>query len=417
MWDEYRRFLTKPPLEVVTWQDEPTGAYGWLVINSLRGGAAGGGTRMRVGVTLEEVTYLAKTMELKFAYSGPPVGGAKSGIAFDHRDPRKREVLERWFSAMHPHLSTCYGTAGDVGVDEQRDIVPICRTLGLKHHQHGIVTGHFKAEGAELDAVIASIDRGLTTPVPDMPPGPMGSELMVSDVVTGYGVAAAAASVADARGRALEDQRVILEGFGNVGGSAALYFTRRGARVVAITDAGSAVVNEAGFSMAEVEDLFTRRDNGLLPESPWTVTGTARAGAYRVPADVFVPAAISGSIDARRLDDLATAGVHTIVCGANQPVAESRLGDTTNLETADQRFDIVPDAIASQGMARAFNFFMRQAREPSSTSVSDRVAESIDGAVREAVARRGPRPGGLVEAALGVALERVSADEGTAVGA
>src|SRR5688572_11979166 len=85
MWTRYSEFLRTPPELTLDWRDAETGARGWLVINSHRGGAAGGGTRMRVGVTPAEVTYLAKTMELKFALAGPPIGGAKTGIDFDPR--------------------------------------------------------------------------------------------------------------------------------------------------------------------------------------------------------------------------------------------------------------------------------------------------------------------------------------------
>ncbi len=46
------------------------------------------------GLTRDEVTFLAKAMELKFAFAGPPIGGAKSGIDFDPADPRKKEVLD-----------------------------------------------------------------------------------------------------------------------------------------------------------------------------------------------------------------------------------------------------------------------------------------------------------------------------------
>jgi anhydro-N-acetylmuramic acid kinase len=74
---------------------------GWVVINSLRGGAAGGGTRMRVGLDQHEVTSLAKTMEVKFTVSGPPIGGAKSGINFDPNDPRKKAVLKRWYASSY----------------------------------------------------------------------------------------------------------------------------------------------------------------------------------------------------------------------------------------------------------------------------------------------------------------------------
>ena len=86
------------------WNDPETDAKGWVVINSLKGGAAGGGTRMRKGLTKEEVMSLAKVMEIKFSVCGPAIGGAKSGIDFDPRDPRRTEVLERWYKAVFPLL-------------------------------------------------------------------------------------------------------------------------------------------------------------------------------------------------------------------------------------------------------------------------------------------------------------------------
>ena len=85
-----KKFEDKRPEVVFEWKDEYTDAEGWIVINSLRGGVAAGGTRMRVGVTKEEVLALAKTMEVKFTVAGPPIGGGKSGINFDPRDPRKK---------------------------------------------------------------------------------------------------------------------------------------------------------------------------------------------------------------------------------------------------------------------------------------------------------------------------------------
>src|SRR5205085_10236101 len=93
----YKSFFEEEPLLVIEWHDTETEAVGWLVINSLKNGAAGGGTRMRVGGTREESIFLAKTMEIKFGVSGPPIGGAKSVINFDHKDSRKAGVLRRWF--------------------------------------------------------------------------------------------------------------------------------------------------------------------------------------------------------------------------------------------------------------------------------------------------------------------------------
>ena len=62
----HKNTLSYLKLRVKQWQDAETEAKGWVVINSLRGGAAGGGTRMRVGLDQHEVTSLAKTMEVKF---------------------------------------------------------------------------------------------------------------------------------------------------------------------------------------------------------------------------------------------------------------------------------------------------------------------------------------------------------------
>ncbi|HEY2979103.1 MAG TPA: Glu/Leu/Phe/Val dehydrogenase dimerization domain-containing protein, partial [Burkholderiaceae bacterium] len=98
------RFETKAPEIVFEWHDAQTPAKGWVVINSLRGGAAGGGTRMRKGLDRREVESLAKTMEVKFSVSGPAIGGAKSGIDFDPADPRKDGVLRRWYQAVTPLL-------------------------------------------------------------------------------------------------------------------------------------------------------------------------------------------------------------------------------------------------------------------------------------------------------------------------
>src|SRR5678815_399817 len=77
------KFENKQPEIVFEWNDSETDARGWVVTNSLRGGAAGGGTRMRKNLDKREVQSLAKTMEIKFSVSGPNIGGAKSGICFD----------------------------------------------------------------------------------------------------------------------------------------------------------------------------------------------------------------------------------------------------------------------------------------------------------------------------------------------
>ena len=146
---------------VFEWKDSETSAKGWIVINSLRGGAAAGGTRMRIGVTKNEVLSLAKTMEVKFAVAGPDIGGGKSGIDFDPRDPRKKDVLKRWYRAVKPILKSYYGTGGDMNVDEVEEVIPFCKNEGILFPLEGIVNGHFKLEGEEKNIIIQQLSSGV----------------------------------------------------------------------------------------------------------------------------------------------------------------------------------------------------------------------------------------------------------------
>ena len=149
MKDLLERFENKRPEIVFEWKDAQTEAEGWVVINSLRGGSAGGGTRMRVGLDKREVESLAKTMEVKFTVAGPAIGGAKSGINFDPKDPRKDGVLRRWYKAVLPLLKNYYGTGGDMNVDEIHEVIPITKELGLDHPQEGVFVGHFNPNQEE----------------------------------------------------------------------------------------------------------------------------------------------------------------------------------------------------------------------------------------------------------------------------
>ena len=88
--------MTSPrtaPYLVSDWHDPETGARGWFVIDRLVGDMCSGGIRMRPGVTLDEVTDLARIMSHKMAVLDIPYGGAKSGIDFDSSSPQAPAVL------------------------------------------------------------------------------------------------------------------------------------------------------------------------------------------------------------------------------------------------------------------------------------------------------------------------------------
>jgi glutamate dehydrogenase (NAD(P)+) len=408
-WSRYRRYLATPPEIVVEWHDPLTPARGWLVVNSLRGGAAGGGTRMRVGVDREEVVYLAKAMELKFAFSGPAIGGGKSGIDFDSRDPRRLDVLTRWFRAMRPWLANCYGTGGDVNVDEQRDLGPIFREMGLPHPQIGILAGHFQADPEQAHHALNCLRVGLGLPLAGTEYGVGSLPLTVSDMITGWAVARATKRLVGPGD--LDGLRITVEGFGNVGGSAALYLARAGARIVAISDAEHILVEEQGLEAPDVEALLARRRRGCLPEHASRLPAERRGLVYRTPTDCVVPAAVSGSLTGPRLDALTAAGARWIVCGANQPFRESTLGDTLTQESADARFTVLPDVIGSMGMARAFEHLMQGRPHNRPEEVFEAVGTAVDEAVDEVVAHGGGERTGLMAATLDLALDRIGSAE------
>ena len=133
------KFENTRPEIVFEWKDNETEAEGWVVINSLRGGAAGGATRMRKGLDKREVESMAKTMEVRLTVSGPPIGGAYSGINFNPNDPRKTGVLQRWYAAVMPLLKYYYGTGGDMNVNELEEIIPITEKIGILHPQEGVI--------------------------------------------------------------------------------------------------------------------------------------------------------------------------------------------------------------------------------------------------------------------------------------
>ncbi|HSJ26371.1 MAG TPA: Glu/Leu/Phe/Val dehydrogenase dimerization domain-containing protein [Longimicrobiales bacterium] len=409
MWRRYAAFLRTPPELNITWYDRQTGARAWLVINSQRGGAAGGGTRMRLGLDPREVIYLAKAMELKFSISGPAIGGAKTGIDFDPSDPRKADVLQRWYSAIRPILRERYGTGGDLNVDEVLDVIPAFDRLGLLHPQEGVVRGHLRPDDTQYRAIMARMQAGVEAAL-EQPFAVDGMDLTVADMITGFGVAVSVAQLYSRRGEPLDGVRVMLEGFGNVGAAAGLYLARFGARIVAIRDARQTFVDKDGVDAAGMDELMRLRENKLLPASDSRVHGGLDRGRFwESPADVFVSAAISESITPETLDQLEAAGVGVIACGSNQPFREVKIGSTQVAQAADRRFAVLPDILANCGMARTFSYLMQPHADAGGGTVFNAVEHTIADTLDEVLDRGGDTRSGLLSATLGLALDRIGA--------
>lgn len=356
-----RKYEETEPEIIFEWNDRETEARGWVVINSLRGGAAGGGTRMRKGLDKNEVVSLAKTMEIKFTVSGPAIGGAKSGIDFDPSDPRKKGVLERWYKAVSPILKNYYGTGGDMNVDEIHEVIPITESFGIWHPQEGIVNGHFNPTEAEKIRKIGQLRNGVSKVLEDpnyCPDGP--AKYRVADMITGFGVSESVKHFYSIfRNESLEGKRVIVQGWGNVASAAAMELAHAGARIVGIIDKDGGLINESGYGLEEVKNLFINHKKGnKLRVDGMLSFDEVNNRIWDVNADIFIPAAASRLVTADQLNRLVKAGLKTISSGANVPFADKEIFYGPIMSQADDQLSLIPDFIANCGMARAFAFLM-----------------------------------------------------------
>ena len=354
-----KKYENKLPEIVFHWRDQETEAEGWTVINSLRGGAAGGGTRMRKGLDMNEVLSLAKTMEVKFTVSGPEIGGAKSGINFDPNDPRKRGVLERWYKAVTPLLKYYYGTGGDLNVDEIHDVIPLTEDCGVWHPQEGVFNGHFKPTESEKINRIGQLRHGVIKVIEDEAYSPdLSRKYTVADMLTGFGVAEAVKHYYNIFGGDLKGKRAIVQGFGNVGSAAAYYLTQLGAKVVGIIDIVGGVINEDGYTLEEIRELFLNKDGNTLSVKDMIPFDEINETIWLLPAEIFVPAAASRLVTREQITNMIDTGLEVISPGANVPFADKEIFFGPIMEFTDKKVSLIPDFISNCGIARVFAYLM-----------------------------------------------------------
>ncbi|XCF06172.1 Glu/Leu/Phe/Val dehydrogenase dimerization domain-containing protein [Tamlana crocina] len=377
-----KKYENKAPEIVFNWKDPETEAEGWTVINSLRGGAAGGGTRMREGLDMNEVLSLAKTMEIKFTVSGPSIGGAKSGINFNPNDPRKKGVLERWYAAVSPLLKSYYGTGGDLNVDETHEVIPITEESGVWHPQEGVFNGHFKPTEADKINRIGQLRQGVIKVIenPDYSPN-VSRKYTIADMITGFGVAEAVKQYYHIYGGSVVGKRAVVQGFGNVGAAAAFYLSQMGAKIVGIIDAGGGLINEDGFSFEEIKDLFlAKKGNTLVAENLIPFTEINKK-IWSLQTEIFAPCAASRLITIHQIDKMIDSGLEVISCGANVPFADKEIFFGPIMEHTDYKVSLIPDFISNCGMARVFAYFMERKVQMTDEAIfydtSKRIKEAI----------------------------------------
>jgi glutamate dehydrogenase/leucine dehydrogenase len=361
MKDLLKKFEDKQPEIVFHWKDSETEAEGWTVINSLRGGAAGGGTRMRKGLDMNEVLSLAKTMEVKFSVSGPAIGGAKSGINFDPNDPRKKDVLRRWYKAVSPLLKSYYGTGGDLNVDEIHEVIPMTEECGVWHPQEGVFNGHFRPSEADKINRIGQLRQGVVKVIENPAFSPdVSKKYTIADMITGFGVAEAVRHFYNIYGGEVKGKCAIVQGFGNVGSAAAFYLAEMGVKVVGIIDRDGGVINENGFSFEEIRTLFLNKDGNKLVAENMIPFEEINSKIWSIGAEIFTPCAASRLVTQSQVDGMIAAGLEVISCGANVPFADKEIFFGSIMENTDSKISLIPDFISNCGMARVFAYFMEQ---------------------------------------------------------
>ncbi|MDX1350784.1 MAG: Glu/Leu/Phe/Val dehydrogenase dimerization domain-containing protein [Putridiphycobacter sp.] len=354
-----KKFENKRPEIVFEWQDSETEAEGWVVINSLRGGAAGGGTRMREGLDKREVESLAKTMEVKFTVAGPQIGGAKSGINFNPKDPRKKGVLQRWYAAVTPLLKHYYGTGGDLNVDEIHEVIPITEDCGVWHPQEGVFNGHFQPREAQKINRIGQLRQGVLKVIEDENYTPsVARKYVVADMITGYGVAQSIVHYYSIWGGSIKGKRVIVQGWGNVGSAAAYYLAQYGAKVVGIIDRVGGLINTDGYSLEDIRTLFLNKDGNELSASNMMSFDEVNDKIWDIEAEIFLPCAASRLITKDQIDRMIKSGLEVVSAGANVPFADKEIFFGPIADFTDQQISVIPDFISNCGMARVFAYLM-----------------------------------------------------------
>jgi glutamate dehydrogenase (NAD(P)+) len=317
----------------LTWTDEVTSIKGYVVIDTLSRGVAGGGLRMRDGVTVDEVRDLAQAMTLKEAVvytEGDryiPLGGAKAGIDCDPYDPRARDVLGRFGRAMRPLIQTLFATGEDFGV--RQDVIDeVFADEGIRSSAESALA--LVDDGA--DAAHDRLKQAFAVTVDGVGLG---------ELVGGYGVAETALAALEFRGLEASSATAVLQGFGSMGGATARYLALAGVRVVGVADREGLICNPAGL---DVEDLLANRDVfGVIDRSRLRQGDELRAGDDWIgaDADVLVPAAMSYVITSDNVHRIKASIICEAANVATLPDAEAAL--------RERGVTVVPDFVANVG--------------------------------------------------------------------
>ena len=308
-----RALIVDVPIEL----DNGTVAHyeGFRVQHNLSRGPGKGGVRYHPDVTLEEVMALSAWMTVKTAAVNLPFGGAKGGIRVDPKLLSQKE-LERMTRRYTSEIGLIIGPQKDIPAP---DVNTNGQIMAWMMDTYSMNTG--------------STATGVVTGKPLHLGGSAGRIK-----ATGRGVFVTGREAARRIGLDLNGARVAVQGFGNVGGSAAELFAQAGGKIVAAQDHTGTIYNANGFDLAD-----------LMPHVAHTggVAGFKGADVMKseefwdVECDILIPAALEGQINEERARRIKA---RLILEGANGP---------TTSKADDMLFErnilVVPDVICNAG--------------------------------------------------------------------
>ncbi|HZS13216.1 MAG TPA: Glu/Leu/Phe/Val dehydrogenase [Candidatus Dormibacteraeota bacterium] len=288
---------------------------GYRVQHNLTRGPAKGGLRFHPQVSLDEVKALAMWMTWKCAIANLPFGGAKGGVIVDPAELSHRE-LERLTRRFASEIAVLIGPESDIPAPDVNTNAEIMAWI--------------------MDTV--SMESGFSVPavVTGKPLEIGGSE--GRPAATGRGVTIVSLEACRRVGRDPASTTVAVQGFGNVGGTAARLMSEAGFKVCAVSDVYGGIYSPAGLDVAAVVEH--RAEHGRLEGFPGTEPVSNEA-LLELPVDMLVPAALENQITARNAGRIAAT---LIVEGANGPTTPD----------ADRILEkrgavVVPDILANAG--------------------------------------------------------------------
>jgi len=288
---------------------------GYRVHHNLARGPAKGGIRFHPETEIDEVRALALWMTIKCAVVNIPFGGAKGGVACDPQKLSSGE-LERLTRRYTSEISILLGPDKDIPAPDVGTNGQIMAWL--------------------MDTYSQQVGHTVPAVVTGKPLAIGGSEGRVE--ATGRGVVTVAREALLASGGQLPDSRIVVQGFGNVGGAAAALFFRSGAKVIAVSDVNGALFNPKGIDILALQ-AYQRETKTLIgfpgaepiPTEDFLTT----------PCDLLIPAALQNQITAANAPHIKA---RFVIEGANGPTTPP-----ADIILRENGVTVVPDVLANAG--------------------------------------------------------------------